>query len=271
MNSGELVRQNIWQNCPAFPIDGKRIGFSGGKSNIHPEDLQRLQSNLDDHLQGKSEVFECTYRLDNQGNWLWVMDRGQLHSDDQNKIMYGTLSDISNLVSSEERINMLASSITNISDGICIFDRFFRKREVNNAFERISGFQREQVLGQVLTLPCYPESFVNQIKRAVIKDGTWRGEITDLKANGGEFLMELTLDAVRDDNGEVSLIVASFSDISERRHTENELRRLSNTDTLTGLPNRSYFQVSHSNLVRKRSLTPCYSLTWMILRRLMIL
>ncbi|WP_286842344.1 GGDEF and EAL domain-containing protein, partial [Idiomarina sp. UBA4206] len=124
--------------------------------------------------------------------------------------------------------------------------------EVNNAFERISGFQREQVLGQALTLPCYPESFVNQIKRAVIKDGTWRGEVTDLKANGGEFLMELTMDAVRDDNGEVSLIVASFSDISERRHTENELRRLSNTDTLTGLPNRSYFQVSHSNLVRKK-------------------
>ncbi|MGM0630159.1 MAG: EAL domain-containing protein [Pseudomonadota bacterium] len=252
LNSGELVRQNIWQDCPAFPIDGKRIGFSGGKSNIHSEDIQRLQSSLDDHLQGKSEIFECTYRLDNQGSWLWVMDRGQLQSDGQNKIMYGTLSDISNLVSSEERINMLASSITNISDGICIFDRFFRKREVNNAFERISGFQREQVLGQVLTLPCYPESFVNQIKRAVIKDGTWRGEITDLKANGGEFLMELTLDAVRDDNGEVSLIVASFSDISERRHTENELRRLSNTDTLTGLPNRSYFQVSHSNLVRKK-------------------
>ncbi|WP_417434475.1 EAL domain-containing protein [Idiomarina abyssalis] len=252
LNSGELVRQNIWQSCPAFPIDGKRIGFSGGQSNIHPEDLQRLQNSLDDHLQGKSEVFECTYRLDNQGSWLWVMDRGRLQSDGQNKIMYGTLSDISNLVSSEERINMLASSITNISDGICIFDRFFRKREVNNAFERISGFQREQVLGQALTLPCYPESFVNQIKRAVIKDGTWRGEVTDLKANGGEFLMELTMDAVRDDNGEVSLIVASFSDISERRHTENELRRLSNTDTLTGLPNRSYFQVSHSNLVRKK-------------------
>src|SRR5690606_17009692 len=47
-------------------------------------------------------------------------------------------------------------------------------------------------------------------------------------------------------------IVASFSDITERQRTETELRRLSNTDTLTGLPNRSYFQVSHSNLVRKK-------------------
>ncbi|RUO68966.1 signal protein [Idiomarina ramblicola] len=252
LNSGELIRQNIWQNCPAFPIDGKRLGFSGGKSNVHPEDLQRLQKNLDEHLQGQSDLFECSYRLDNQGSWLWVLDRGKLQSDGESHLMFGTLSDISSLVSSEERINMLASSITNISDGICIFDRFFRKREVNNAFESITGFQRDQVLGQLLTLPCYPESFVNQIKRAVIKDGTWRGELTDVKADGGEFLMELTLDAVRDDNGEVSLIVASFSDITERRHTENELRRLSNTDTLTGLPNRSYFQVSHSNLVRKK-------------------
>lgn len=250
--SGELVRQNIWPNCPSFPIDGKRLGFSGGKTNVHPEDLQRLQKSLDQHLDGKTELFECTYRLDNQGSWLWVLDRGQLRDFRENKKMLGTLSDISSLVSSEERINMLASSITNISDGICIFDRFFRKREVNNAYERISGFQRDQVMGQLFALPCYPENFVNQIKRSVIKEGTWRGEVTDLKADGNEFLMELTLDAVRDDNGEVSLIVASFSDITERRHTENELRRLSNTDTLTGLPNRSYFQVSHSNLVRKK-------------------
>ncbi|NWO02433.1 UNVERIFIED_ORG: PAS domain S-box-containing protein/diguanylate cyclase (GGDEF)-like protein [Idiomarina abyssalis] len=252
LDSGELIRQNIWENCPAFPIDGKRLGLSGGKSNVHPEDLKRLQKSLADHLSGESELFECSYRLDNQGNWLWVLDRGKLQTNDEHRTMFGTLSDISSLISSEERITMLASSITNISDGICIFDRFFRKREVNNAFERISGFSREQVLGQLLTLECYPESFVNQIKRAVIKEGTWRGEITDVKANGEEFLMELTLDAVRDDNGEVSLIVASFSDITERRHTENELRRLSNTDTLTGLPNRSYFQVSHSNLVRKK-------------------
>ncbi|MDV6315525.1 EAL domain-containing protein [Idiomarina sp. HP20-50] len=252
LRSGELIRQNIWANCPAFPVDGKRLGFSGGQSNVHPEDLNRLQKNLEQHLNGQSDIFECTYRLDNQGSWLWVLDRGQLKNDEERQTMFGTLSDISSLVSSEERINMLASSITNISDGICIFDRFFRKREVNNAFERISGFQRDQVMGQLFALPCYPESFVNQIKRAVIKDGTWRGEITDVKADGDEFLMELTLDAVRDDNGEVSLIVASFSDITERRHTENELRRLSNTDTLTGLPNRSYFQVSHSNLVRKK-------------------
>lgn len=252
LESGELIRQNIWENCPSFPIDGKRLGLSGGKSNVHPEDLKRLQKSLEDHLNGESDSFECSYRLDNQGNWLWVLDRGKLQVNGEHRTMFGTLGDISSLISSEERITMLASSITNISDGICIYDRFFRKREVNNAFEKISGFSREQVLGQLLTLECYPESFVNQIKRAVIKEGTWRGEVTDIKANGEEFLMELTLDAVRDDNSEISLIVASFSDITERRHTENELRRLSNTDTLTGLPNRSYFQVSHSNLVRKK-------------------
>lgn len=252
LTSGELIRQHIWAHCAAFPIDGVRIGFSGSQSNIHPEDLQRLQQSLDDHIQGRTDTFECRYRLDNQGNWLWVLDRGQLQSGANGNTMFGTLSDISSLVSSEERINMLASSLTNISDGVCIFDRYFRKREVNNAFEKITGNDRSSVLGKPLALSCYPDSFVNQIKRTVINDGCWRGEITDVKADNSEFLMELTLDAVRDDNNEVSLIVASFSDITERRHTEGELRRLSNTDTLTGLPNRSYFQVSHSNLVRKK-------------------
>lgn len=252
LTSGELTRQHIWAHCPSFPIDGVRIGFSGSQSNVHPDDLPRLQQSLNEHITGHTDTFECRYRLDNQGNWVWVLDRGQLRPDTDDKTMFGTLSDISSLVSSEERINMLASSITNISDGVCIFDRYFRKREVNNAFEKITGNDRDSVLGQPLSLSCYPDSFVNQIKRTVINDGCWRGELTDVKADNSEFLMELTLDAVRDDNNEVSLIVASFSDITERRHTEGELRRLSNTDTLTGLPNRSYFQVSHSNLVRKK-------------------
>lgn len=253
LSTGELLRQHIWPQCPAFPVDGRRLKSpQSTSSNIHPSDVLRMQSALDKHLNGDSEYYECSYRINNNGNWLWVLDQGCLERTNGSAVMHGTLSDVSSLVSSQDRIDMLAASITNISDGICIFDRFFKKVEVNKAFERILGYPREQVLSKSFHLDLYSEEFTNQIKRTVIKEGTWRGELSDLKADGSEFLMELTLDAVHDDEGDLSFIVASFSDVTERQRTESELRRLSNTDTLTGLPNRSYFQVSHSNLVRKK-------------------
>ncbi|WP_404402258.1 EAL domain-containing protein [Idiomarina seosinensis] len=253
--SNELYRHNIWSHCPQFPLDGYRSGVPDTVTNIHPQDIIRLREQLDQVLQGKADSFQCSYRLESNGQWLWLMDQGQVTEWDEahNPLrIQGSLTDISAVISREERLNMLALSLTNISDGICIYDRFFRKREMNKAFTAITGYQREQVLAQPFTLQAYDNEYVDQIKRTLLREGSWQGEVSDIRADGSEFQMELTLDSVKNDNGELELIVASFSDITERRHTENELRRLSNTDSLTGLPNRSYFQVSHSNLVRKK-------------------
>lgn len=254
IQDNELTRYNIWPQCPDFPVDGIRNGFIS-HSNIHPDDLERVRQVIMPVVEGNAQQFETSYRIKNEDKWLWIMDRGQASEASTDGVptrIQGALTDISGMINSEERLNMLALSLTNISDGICIFDRFFRKREVNKAYESITGYRREQVLDQPFSLAAYEADFVDQIKRSVFREGSWRGELSDIREDGSEFLMELTLDTVHNENGEIELIVASFSDITERRNTENELRRLSNTDSLTGLPNRSYFQVSHSNLVRKK-------------------
>lgn len=255
VENNEIKRDNIWPQITEFPIDGIRNGVAGGKINIHPDDINKVTETLESILAQQTDRFDCNYRMEFQGQWLWLMDRGEVterNADGSPCRVQGALTNISGLARQEERLNMLALSLTNISDGICIFDRYFRKLEINKAFARITGFDREQVLNQPLTLPACDNDLVAQIKRTVLRDGSWRGELTDMRADGSEFQLELTLDAVYNDQQTVEFIVASFSDVTERRDTENELRRLSNTDSLTGLPNRSYFQVSHSNLVRKK-------------------
>ena len=256
ISKNEVERMHIWTHCAQFPLDGVRFGrHQHEESNIHPEDIRQLVTTLERVKSGELAHYQSTYRLKNEQKWLWVLERGEVAQTDLDGVpikIQGVLSDISDIINSDERLDMLATSLTNISDGICIFDRFFRKREINTAYERITGYERAQVIGQAFTLAHYDRDFTDQIKHTVLRQGRWSGEVTDFKADGSELLLELTLDAVRTDNGDIKLIVASFSDITERRNTENELRRLSNTDSLTGLPNRSYFQVSHSNLVRKR-------------------
>jgi len=43
-----------------------------------------------------------------------------------------------------------------------------------------------------------------------------------------------------------------FSDITKRKETEAELRKLASLDTLTGLPNRSFFQANQARLVKNK-------------------
>src|SRR5690606_18500803 len=68
--------------------------------------------------------------------------------------------------------------------------------------------------------------------------GCWRGELTETRKNGELYPQWLQLNVVRDGRGRVSHIVGFFSDLSQRRQTEDRLRYLSHYDELTGLANR---------------------------------
>lgn len=253
--ANKLHRHNTWRQLKCFPQDGIREVFETAASNIHESDLRKVQRALRDYLDGRTDHYEQTYRVATDKGWMWVLDRGKIVAyDDQQQParMTGTLKDITPLVTAEERLKMLAASITNISDGVCIYDHQFQVVETNQSFSKITGYRRDDMLGHTLKLSLYSPDYLNQIKQMVQQHGTWHGEIEDLRKDGTVYQMELTFDAIFDDSNEISYYVATFSDITDRKNAERELRRLSNTDTLTGLPNRSYFQVSHSNLVRKR-------------------
>jgi len=253
--TGEVYRHNTWSHFDAFPLDGKRAGHKGAATNIHPNDISKVRHALQSHLEQKTPHYEITYRVKNQGGWIWLLDRGKVverNEQQQPLRMTGTMKDVSAMVAAEERLKMLATSITNISDGVCIYDNHFRVIETNQSFQRITGYSRESMIGKPLRFPLYNQEYIEQIKRHIAQHGSWHGELEDLRKDQETYQIELTIDAVRDDSGHTSHYVASFSDITDRKQSERELRRLANTDTLTGLPNRSYFQVSHSNLVRKR-------------------
>ncbi len=83
------------------------------------------------------------------------------------------------------------------------------------------------------------------------QQGRWANEVEAARGDNSHFHMELTIDAIYDELGELSHYVGVFSDISRRKQQEEELRKLTNNDLLTGLPNRSNLQVTLSNLVNR--------------------
>jgi diguanylate cyclase (GGDEF)-like protein/PAS domain S-box-containing protein len=129
-------------------------------------------------------------------------------------------------------------------EAILVTDTNARIVAVNPAFCRITGYSKEEILGQnpkVLNSGRHPQSFHQEVWRSLLETGEWKGEIWNRRKDGEVFPEWQTLSSVRDAEGTVTNYVAVFADLSEIRRAQETAEQLSWRDALTGLANRSLF------------------------------
>ncbi|MBC3766724.1 EAL domain-containing protein [Neptunicella marina] len=254
IGKNEIVRSNTWGTLD-FPMDNQRFLINDKtQSNIHKNDIARVQKAIKAHLRKHSEYYEVTYRVkDKNDNWIWLLDRGKVvaWNDLQPLRMAGTFKNISHLKQAEEQLHLFKRSVETISDGVFITDKNFNFISVNQAYCNITGETKAQALASTLTFHQYPPAFTTQIKQSLFQKHNWLGEVESVRTNGERYEIELNIDAIYDEDNQISHFVGVFSDITARKQTEKELLKLANSDTLTELPNRSFFQATLKNLVRK--------------------
>ncbi|MEH6736654.1 EAL domain-containing protein [Shewanella sp.] len=254
IESGKIYRSNIWGSLD-FPQDGRRSGNPDEESNIHPLDRDRVTRALNDHFNALTDHFEIAYRVKARNQeWIWILDRAKIVERDQKDVplrMTGTIKDINNIKQAEEQLRLFARAIENISEGMFILNEKYQFVEVNNACCELAASTKEKFTHEILNFTRYPASYSEQIRNLLKQQGRWSGEVEASKGKDNYFLMELTIDAIYNEQGDTSHYVGVFSDITRRKQQEEELRKLTNNDLLTGLPNRSSLQVTLSNLVKK--------------------
>ena len=143
-----------------------------------------------------------------------------------------------------ERKLLLDSQVfESASEGVVITDPDGRILDVNRAFSSITGYTREEILGEnirVLQSGRHDEHFYSDFWQTIRDKGTWQGEIWDRSKNGDVSPRWLSVSSVRE-NGRVSRYIGLFSDISVMKQTQEQLYEMAHYDSLTGLPNRRYF------------------------------
>lgn len=130
----------------------------------------------------------------------------------------------------------------NSVEGIVITDETTRIVEVNAAFEAITGYRAEEVVGRNTTLlksDWHDKPFYEAMWAQIRATGVWQGEIIDRRANGEAYVQWLTICEVRDDDNRVRNYLGIIDDITAKKESEKKIHQLAYYDHLTQLPNRT--------------------------------
>ncbi len=217
--------------------------------NVHPDDRQLQNQNFRDYLDGDSKVYESEYRVKNHsGHWEWILDRGKVVERDDNQHIIrvaGTHKVITQQKAVEQQLQLSSEIIRNIHEAVIVADRNFHFVSVNPAFTQLTGYDATEIIGDTFTRiqsNNHPTEFYFKIRELLVSESYWKGELWLRCKDGDEILCAMEQFEVSGWRNIAGHYVAVFSDITESRQAEDDLRKMAQFDTLTGLPNRTLLQ-----------------------------
>jgi diguanylate cyclase (GGDEF)-like protein/PAS domain S-box-containing protein len=213
----------------------KQALYAEDREQVHNEWLRCVTNQL---------PFNMQYRFQHSdGSLHWVIGRAAAEVDDTGCVCgyVGTITEISELKINEEHLNQAAAVFESTREGVMITDANCLILRVNKAFNDITGYGPEEVIGQlpsVMRSGRHDVDFYRKMWSSITDTGHWQGEIWNRRKNGEVYPQLLTISTVHADNGSISHYVGVFTDISQLKASERELEFLAHHDPLTKLPNR---------------------------------
>ncbi|WP_421866515.1 EAL domain-containing protein [Motiliproteus sp.] len=182
---------------------------------------------------------------DQSGNLIGLISFADILSNIEqayaNRLREALASRAADLARSKHDLNMAHALIDASMDGIMVTDEQGIIQSVNPAFTILTGYSENEALGQNASLISSgkqsPE-FYREMWKQIHRTGSWQGEIWNRRKSGELFPEWLTITAIHDAQHNRTLYAGIFSDITERKKSEEIIENLAYYDPLTRLPNR---------------------------------
>jgi diguanylate cyclase (GGDEF)-like protein/PAS domain S-box-containing protein len=206
-----------------------------------PESLTAACVGIEAVQSGRLPRFHLEYECHSPGEQRWFsMNVTPLGVPGEGGVVI-THTNITERRLAHEQQRLAASVFTHAREGIIITLPDGTIVDVNEAFTRITGYARGDVLGKnprILSSGRQDRAFYYAMWQALLQQGHWVGEVWNRRKNGEVYAEMLTISAVRDSQGAAQHFVALFSDITTQKQQQTQLEHIAHYDALTDLPNR---------------------------------
>ncbi len=148
------------------------------------------------------------------------------------------------LLASAHDLRLAATCFENADDGMVITDAQSGILKINRRYGEITGYDEEEIVGStpnILASGWTSEETYDAMWEAINTQGHWEGEIQDRAKDGRMYAQWLRVIAIKDALGRVQNYLGVCTDITDRKASEEKIRKLAYEDSLTGLPNRVLF------------------------------
>jgi len=138
-------------------------------------------------------------------------------------------------------LEMSSAVFEHTMDGVLITDTNNRILHVNDSFIEITGYTASEVIGKdpkLLKSGTHDKYFYHQVWESLTLNGYWQGEITNRKKNGEIYIAWLSVNTIKDKDGNIENFIGIFSDVTHHRKDAQNHAYLATHDPLTGLSNR---------------------------------
>jgi diguanylate cyclase (GGDEF)-like protein/PAS domain S-box-containing protein len=148
----------------------------------------------------------------------------------------------------EQHMALLSSALELATDAVYVTDATGHFEYVNAAFERLSGYQAEAIIGRpaaILASGRHRPDYFSRMWQTLGRGEPYACEVINRRPDGSFYTLDLAITPLPGEAGQPQRYVAVARDITDRKRLERELEDLAYYDALTGLANR--------RLLRERS------------------
>lgn len=227
------------------------------RTRIHPDDLDRVNSEFDSTLELGRNSWSSVYRFKcADGSYKFVSNRSYILYEKAVAVRaIGALQDITESVKATEEIQKLSLVASQISSGVIILDAEGQIEWVNDSLLRMTRYNFNELAGRKMDLLYGPESDATTVKRITEKIRLRHEvseEIVNYTRDGGKYWVKVDIVPVFKENGELKNFIAIQTDITELKEYENSITVIAEElSTLIENANVPIFGVDRAGIINE--------------------
>lgn len=234
--------------------------FSESAKYIHQDDYIDVINSLQNAINSTKNNWSANYRyLKSNGEFAYILDKAVIIRDENNKAvrLIGAMQDITKSKQEEQQLKLLESVITNSTDSVLITEAEPQNSPgprilyVNEAFTKMTGYTKEEVIGKsprFLQGPKSDKNELDRLKRALLNWEPCEIEIINYKKSGEEYWVNFTVVPVADETGWYTHWISIERDVTIRRKEEEEKLKLISELTLSNKELKQFSYITSHNL-----------------------